>query len=645
MSGTVDQALDEGVAKAKPSTTGSKGERDGQQRLAGNAWEQFVAPADSVGFASAWLGLLAERVGQVSAAVVLLEHGGDKVFAPLAVWPEATPELERLGKAIEKTLEDKRGSILDGGAGVCRLAYPLMDDDRVVAVVALEMRGSTAQAQRAFREIHWAGAWIRHLVTGNDRQLAMLARDRLNAVLDHLAILLRHGKFQQAQFELVNSLRHHLGCVRVCLGRVQGHHVKLQAVSDAAEFDRHAPLSKAYEEAMIEGLDAGGMVLAAASAPAKASVEKGEAEQKEPETSGSSSLSRAERVRVQTNAGSVLVFPLRSGVDVEAVLLLESTDRQWTQDQLTWLDAFGALATPVVAARIRSEEGVLRRFQRRTAEVLEKLLGPGHLTWKVVSLGLVALALVLAVPIQYRVTAKTVIEGEVHRVVSAPFDGFLAEAPARPGDVVKAGEVMARLDDKELKLEEGRWSSEADQNANRLREAMANHELPNIAQINAQLAQSRAQLALVRQKLERSDIRAPFDGVVVAGDLSQELGASVEVGKRLYEVAPLDSYRVILQVDERDLTFVDLGQKGTIVMTGMAGDPMAFKVNAITPVATADEGGNFFRVEAKLEGELPRLRPGMEGIGKIETERRSLWWILTHELTDWMRLTFWQWMP
>jgi RND family efflux transporter MFP subunit len=238
-----------------------------------------------------------------------------------------------------------------------------------------------------------------------------------------------------------------------------------------------------------------------------------------------------------------------------------------------------------------------------------------------------------------------VIEGEVHRVLAAPFDGFLQQVHVRPGDGVRGGQVMASLDDRELRMEEARWASERDQNASRLREAMANHDLAAIAQIQAQLAQADAQLGLVRQKLERSQIRAPFEGVVVAGDLVQELGASVEIGKRLFEVAPLQSYRVVLQVDERDIRHVKLGQRGSIVMTGFAGDPMDFDVNVVTPVATAEDGQNFFRVEARLHGELPRLRPGMEGVGKIETERRSIGWVLTHRFTDWLRLSLWGWLP
>jgi hypothetical protein len=82
-----------------------------------------------------------------------------------------------------------------------------------------------------------------------------------------------------------------------------------------------------------------------------------------------------------------------------------------------------------------------------------------------------------------------------------------------------------------------------------------------------------------------------------------------------------------------------------MVISGIAGDPTPFSVVKVTPVATAQDGRNFFRVEARLERAPPRLRPGMEGVGKIEVGERRLWWILTHSFTDWLRLTLWTWMP
>jgi hypothetical protein len=129
------------------------------------------------------------------------------------------------------------------------------------------------------------------------------------------------------------------------------------------------------------------------------------------------------------------------------------------------------------------------------------------------------------------------------------------------------------------------------------------------------------------------------------GDLSQSLGAPVERGQVLFELAPLESYRVIVQVDEREIADISVGQRGKLMMPSMPGDLFSFHVEKITPVSVAKEGRNYFRVEAKLETNSERLRPGMEGVGKVTVDERRLIWIWTHELIDWLRLWLWSWWP
>jgi multidrug efflux pump subunit AcrA (membrane-fusion protein) len=174
---------------------------------------------------------------------------------------------------------------------------------------------------------------------------------------------------------------------------------------------------------------------------------------------------------------------------------------------------------------------------------------------------------------------------------------------------------------------------------------MADRETASMGVLTKKIAQADAELALLSEQLARARIAAPFDGVVVSGDLSQSLGAPVEVGDVLFEVTPLDAYRVMLQVDEREIGEVRVGQTGHLVLTAMPEAKLGFSVRKITPVSVSEEGNNFFMVEAALDEATPRLRPGMEGFGKIRVDRRRLIWIWTHDLFDWMKLKAWTWLP
>ena len=162
----------------------------------------------------------------------------------------------------------------------------------------------------------------------------------------------------------------------------------------------------------------------------------------------------------------------------------------------------------------------------------------------------------------------------------------------------------------------------------------------------AQVNQAEAQLALAEERIARATVVAPFDGLVVSGDLSQQIGSPVETGRVLFEVAPLQDYRVMMEVDDRDIARLADGQRGELVLSGMPDRALPIQVSRITPVAVQKDGRNVFEVEARIDGGAPPgLRPGMEGIGKVGVGERSLLWIWTHGFVDWLRLSTWSWLP
>jgi len=174
---------------------------------------------------------------------------------------------------------------------------------------------------------------------------------------------------------------------------------------------------------------------------------------------------------------------------------------------------------------------------------------------------------------------------------------------------------------------------------------MAARDVAAMNVLGKKAQQAEAQIELLDEEIARTRITAPFDGIVVSGDLSQALGAPVDAGQVLFQVAPLDSYRVVLKVDESDIREMAVGQSGELVLTALPHETLPIKVSKITPVSVSEEGRNCFEVEAELGQAKSRLRPGMEGYGKIDIDRRRLIWIWTHRLVDWVRLRVWSWVP
>jgi multidrug efflux pump subunit AcrA (membrane-fusion protein) len=274
-----------------------------------------------------------------------------------------------------------------------------------------------------------------------------------------------------------------------------------------------------------------------------------------------------------------------------------------------------------------------------------RVLGePGHTAAKgSLGLGAAALLAALCIPVPYRIGGEARIEGAIQRALVAPADGFLRHVHARPGDRIAADAVLVELAPDDLRLEQRKWQSELAQHENAASAALARGDRAQYAINQARADEARAQLELADSHLERARILAPFDGVVIKGDLATSLGAPVRRGDVLLTVAPGDRFRLLVEIDERDIAGVTVGQKGHVALGALAERALAFVVAKVTPVAVTRDGRNFFEVEGRLEDSPALLRPGLQGVARIEAGRHPLAWIWTHRFSETVRVALWSW--
>jgi len=600
-------------------------------------WQRVAGTGERGEFCRAWLNIQARLVRsqgvELSAGLVLLGPADSGPFTPAAVWPDRRIDATYLSATAERALRDRRGIVSPAGVGgdSSHVAYPLEVSGHLHGVVVLDIATDRDERlQQVLRNLHWGTGRLETLLAQDDTARALQIIDRLVLNLDLVTVVGEYPELRAAGRALVTEVASRLGCDRVSIGFVEGDHSDVLAVSHSAQFKQKANVVRAIGAAMDEAIDQQQRVVLP-----------------EPESAPALVMRAAQNLVDMNGGGSVCVLPLTDADGPVGALLLESSQAgRFDTATLELCDAMAALLGPVMQLQRANARPLWRRLRDTARDTLARFFGPGHLAWKLSGLAVAALLAVLVlVPGEYRVTADAVLEGKVLRAAVAPFDGYIETAPVKAGELVEAGELIATLDDKDLSVERQKILSRRAQLAKEQREAEADREWARAGILMAQKQQAEADLTLVDDQLSRTRITAPFDGVVVSGDLSQSLGAPVQRGDVLFEIAPLDQYRVVLKVDERDIEDLVAGQGGQLALTSMPGDEMPLLVEVITPVTTAEEGANYFRVEASLAEGNERLRPGMEGVAKISIDERSLLWIWTHRITDWLRLWFWSWWP
>ena len=370
-----------------------------------------------------------------------------------------------------------------------------------------------------------------------------------------------------------------------------------------------------------------------------------------PPAEGSRRISAAHRELAAAAGGHAslasVLLPGPGGRPAGVLTLERHRDAPFSAEELQLAETVATLTGPLIGLHAEEHRWISGRLRDAAATALAALFGPARPALKLATaLALALLATLALAQGDYRVTARSVLEGEIQRAAVAPFDGFIRTAPKRAGDTVRAGETLATLDDRDLILDRQKFLAEREKLTQKYREALAKSERATMAVLAAQLAQAQAELSLAEEKLARARIAAPFDAIIVSGDLRQMLGSPIERGKTLFELAPLDSFRLVLQADEREIRWLAPGQHGLLALAAAPTHRLPVTITRVTPVATAEDGRNYFRVEARLDAPptVP-LRPGMEGVAKIETGEASLLWIWTHAVIDWVRLFLWQWLP
>ena len=565
--------------------------------------------------------------------------GAEGAWSPVAAWPAAGGDPARLVEVCERVLDERCGLLLElePSDQDSRLeehygiGYPLLVDDQLRGVVALELAGSDQQRlAAAMEQLQWGVCWLEVLHRRRQSARESAALSRLESSVDLLGGVLAEEHFDGACQAFVTQVATLLDCDRASLGFRAGGHVAVRAISHSADFRKQMNLVRAIGAAMDEAI-----------------VQRRDIVYPAPEGYEPSVLRDHEQLSRQYQGGAILTLALFGNDRYYGGLTLERpADRPFVEDEVELVRSLAALAGPALEAKRLNDRLLASKISDACRGQLGKLLGPRYIGRKLLSLGVVALAVFFSLAQgDYRLSSKAVLEGAVRRVIVAPFDGYIAEAPVRAGDLVAAEDLLCILDDRDLRLERLKWLSQKSQLQRQHQEALAGHDRAQASIVSAQLEQADAQLRLAEANLARTRLLAPFAGVLVSGDLTQRLGGAVEQGEQLYELTPLDAYRLIVQVDERRIADVRQGQEGSLLLSSLPETAFPFSIEKITPISTAEDGRNYFRVEARLESISPNLRPGMKGVGKVFVDRRNLASIWTRNLVEWARLWLWSWWP
>lgn len=473
---------------------------------------------------------------------------------------------------------------------------------------------------------------------------AQLHAESVAAVLACLRTALAARDWQASAAEVVSEISQRLKCLRVSIGWVVAGQLRIVALSDGVVLAEGQAIPE-LNQAMLEAVHQHTTLSWPQATRNAVRI----------------TLAHQNLFKVQ-GLGGVVSVPLAHQGRVIGVITCE---RSVTSDPLAvrtvdevvrvafepqeirWLEQVAEGLASLLYLRYKLDRPWTERLRAGAIVMGHRLKDPAErrLRWSMLA-AIFVVTVGLLWPLPYSVSATARLEGAVQRVLSAAQDGYLREVHVRPGDVVKTGQLLAELSDDELQSSRRARQAEVAQQENTFAEAFARGDRAQAAQAQAKLSEAKAQLGLVEQQLVRVRLTAPFDGVVIQGDLRQQLGGPVKRGEPLLTLAPGLDWRVILEVGESDVAQLERGQTATLRLAAMPGQPIALVLARVTPVARATADGVRYEVEAWPAGKgagLAGLRPGLEGVAKVELPARPLLTRWFMRAWDWLSMVAWSW--
>lgn len=212
------------------------------------------------------------------------------------------------------------------------------------------------------------------------------------------------------------------------------------------------------------------------------------------------------------------------------------------------------------------------------------------------------------------------LEAENEVDIVARTDGPVVELNVEEGDFVRAGQVLARIDAAEIEAQLGIARvnlAEAELVWNRAqssyREEVISQEAYDLAKSN--FAAAAAQIVGTEILLDYTVIQAPFDGLIIERVIKN--AEHVSNNARLFRISDFDPLLCPIQLPEKDLPRLELGQTAYLTVEAYPGARFPARVLRISPVVDPATGTVKVTLEVQAQG---RLRPGMFASVFVETD-------------------------
>src|SRR6185312_13592918 len=211
----------------------------------------------------------------------------------------------------------------------------------------------------------------------------------------------------------------------------------------------------------------------------------------------------------------------------------------------------------------------------------------------------------------------------------------------KEGDSVRAGAVIADLEDWNYRSALAAAQAKFETAKSDMNRALASKDGAEAGVQKMQVEYWGAEVERAKQRLERSHLRAPRDGIIATPHLEEAVGQKFLAGDTVVTVVNTSPAQIDIEVDEEDLPLLSNGDGVAVKLESYPTRRFNGKVSIISPVSTSETDKRVFHARVDVPNDEGLLRSGMQGRGKISTGYRSAGFVLFRGVGMWAWMKIW----
>lgn len=266
-----------------------------------------------------------------------------------------------------------------------------------------------------------------------------------------------------------------------------------------------------------------------------------------------------------------------------------------------------------------------------------------HRRAMVIASAFAAILFFVLFPLPLRVDGPaTVAPGRAARI-GAEVDGVVKQVQVKEGDRVQKGTVIAALEDWDYRSALAAAQAKRETAITLMNRALAANDGTEAGIQQAQADYWTAEVARAQERLDRTLLRSPIDGVVATPHIENQVGRKVKVGETIADVVDNSQAVVDLTVDQSDIGLVAAGQKARVKLDGFPAHTFQGEVVVISPLARLEGDTHTFYARIAVLNPEGILRAGMQGRAKVSTGWHPAGKVFFRQPVMWIWSKLWSW--